>query len=82
MSKILVSVDDKLLARIDRAARSAGLSRSAYLARLAAREVGDGLGPGATRQARRALLRLQALFDAHEAQGDATAAIRAARDTR
>ena len=41
MSKILVSVDDKLLARIDRAASSAGLSRSAYLARLAARDLGE-----------------------------------------
>ena len=45
MSKILVSVDDKLLARIDRAASSAGLSRSAYLARLAARDLGEERGP-------------------------------------
>ena len=45
MSKILVSVDDKLLARIDRAAKSAGLSRSAYLARLAARDLGEDRVP-------------------------------------
>ena len=77
-----MSVDDKLLARIDRAARASGLSRSAYLARLAARDLGETRGPGATRQARRALTRLQGLFDAHEAQEDATAAIRADRDAR
>ena len=82
MSKVLVSVDDKLLARIDIAARSAGLSRSAYLARLAERDLGESCGPGASRQARRAVRRLQALFDAHPAEKDATAAIRGDRDAR
>lgn len=82
MSKILVSVDEKLLARIDRAAKSAGLSRSAYLAGLAARDLGEERGPGAGRQARRALTRLQKLFDAHPSGEDATAAIRADRDSR
>ena len=82
MSKILVSVDDKLLARIDRAARSAGLTRSAYLARLAARDLGDARGPGASRQARGALARLQRLFDAQPADDDATTAVRADRDQR
>ena len=82
MSKILVSVDDKLLARIDRAARSAGLSRSAYLARLAACDLGEERGPGAGRQARRAFARLQKLFDAQPSGEDATVAIRADRDAR
>ena len=82
MSKILVSVDDKLLARIDRAASSAGLSRSAYLARLAARDLGEERGPGAGRQAQRALARLQKLFDAQPSAEDATAAVRADRDAR
>ncbi|MDA8039294.1 MAG: ribbon-helix-helix protein, CopG family [Actinomycetota bacterium] len=82
MSKILVSVDDKLLARIDRAARSAGLSRSAYLARLAQRDLGESRGPGASRQAQRAVCRLQALFDAHPGEEDGTVAIRSDRDTR
>ena len=40
MAKILVSIDEKLLARLDRAARKLGLSRSAFLARLVARELG------------------------------------------
>jgi metal-responsive CopG/Arc/MetJ family transcriptional regulator len=82
MSKILVSVDDKLLARIDRAARTAGLSRSAYLTRLAARDLGAERGPGAERQARRALARLDRLFDGGPADEDGTAAIRAERDAR
>lgn len=82
MSKILVSVDDKLLARIDSAARSAGLSRSAYLARLAERDLGERRGPGASRQARRAVCRLQDLFDAHPGEVDTTSAIRGDRDAR
>jgi len=82
MSKILVSVDDKLLAQIDRAARAAGLSRSAYLARLAARDLGSERGPGAGRQARRAIARLQKLFQAQPIKEDATAALRAERDSR
>src|SRR6266540_1391699 len=82
MSKILVSVDDKLLAKIDRAARSAGLSRSAYLARLAARDLGADRGPGADRQARRAIARLEKLFGALPAKEDATEAVRVERDSR
>ena len=82
MSKILVSVDDKLLARIDRAAKAAGLSRSAYLARLAARDLGADRGPGAGAQARRAITRLERLFDARPAEEEATAAVRAERDSR
>jgi metal-responsive CopG/Arc/MetJ family transcriptional regulator len=82
MSKILVSVDDKLLARIDRAARSAGLSRSAYLARLAAHDLGEERGPGAGRQARRAVARLQKLFDTQPSAEDATVAVRGDRDAR
>ena len=81
MTKILVSVDDKLLARIDRAARSAGLSRSAYLARLAARDLGADRGPGAGRQARRAIARLDKLFAARPGEGEATETIRAERDS-
>lgn len=80
VSKILVSVDDKLLAKIDRAAKSAGLTRSAYLSRLAARDLGKERGPGAGQQARRAVTRLQKLFDTHPSGDDATVAIRADRD--
>jgi len=82
MRKILVSVDDKLLARIDRAARTAGLTRSAYLARAAARDLGEARGPGASRQARLALARLQRLFDVQPCDEDATEAVRTDRDER
>lgn len=82
MSKILVSVDDKLLVRIDRAAKAAGLTRSAYLARLAARDLGVDRGPGAGPQARRAIARLEKLFAAQPTEEDATAAVRAERDSR
>ncbi len=82
MAKVLVSVDDRLLARIDRAARASGLTRSAYLARLAAREVGAETGPGADRQARRAIAVLEKLFRERPAPEDATAAVRAGRDSR
>lgn len=82
VSKILVSVDDKLLAKIDRAAKAAGLTRSAYLARLAARDLGTDRGPGAGRQARRAIAQLQKLFQDRPLAEDATAAVRAERDSR
>jgi hypothetical protein len=80
MAKVLVSFEDSLLRRIDRAARSRGLTRSAYLAQLAdddARRSGPGRNP-ATRAALRELDRLLARAPA----GDSTAAIRAARDAR
>lgn len=82
MSKILVSVDERLLAKIDRAARAAGLSRSAYLARLAARDLGADRGPGAERQARHSLARIDRLFESRPVDEEATAAIRAERDSR
>jgi hypothetical protein len=82
MAKILVSIDDKLLRRIDRAARSAGLSRSAYLARLAASEVGSRQGPGSDRKVRRTLARLDRLFERRGIGEESTAAVRASRDAR
>lgn len=48
MSRVTLTFDDALLRRIDEAAHKAGLSRSAYLARLAARELAEGPGRGAS----------------------------------
>ncbi|WP_298338208.1 hypothetical protein [Ferrimicrobium sp.] len=79
MSKILVSVDDKLLARIDNAARSAGLTRSAYLSRLAERDLGN-LGPGVNRHVQRAIAELQELFNTQPGGESATPTIRSDRD--
>ncbi len=78
---MLVSLNDALLRRIDRIARSRGLSRSAYLADLAERDAARVSGPGASLAARRALARLDELFECSSA-GDSTAAIRAERDAR
>jgi hypothetical protein len=82
MAKILVSIDDKLLRRIDGAARSAGLSRSAYLGKLAAKEVGSVQGPGSDRRVRSTLSRLDQLFERRGIGEESTAAVRASRDAR
>ena len=81
MAKVLVSLNDALLRQVDRLAKARGLSRSAYLAELAQRDVMRTEGPGTSRTARLALARLDALFAAAPVE-DSTAAIRAERDAR
>jgi len=53
-----VSLNDALLRRVDRIAKSRGLSRSGYLAELAERDAARSEGPGTSRAARGALVRL------------------------
>jgi metal-responsive CopG/Arc/MetJ family transcriptional regulator len=81
MAKVLVSLNDALLRRIDRIAKARGLSRSAYLAELAERDAARSEGPGTSRAARRALARLDELFEGGPAE-DSTLAIRSERDAR
>lgn len=81
MGKVLVSFDDRLLRRIDRAAKSRGLSRSSYLAQLAESDLTQATGPGKSPAAKAALRELDRLF-ADSPAGDSTAAVRAARDSR
>lgn len=81
MSKVLVSLDDVLLRRIDRAAGARGLSRSAYIAMLAEHEQARESGPGKSPAAQAALRDLDRLF-ADAPAGDSTGAIRATRDAR
>jgi hypothetical protein len=81
MAKVLVSLNDALLRRVDRIAKTRGLSRSAYLAQLAERDAARSEGPGATRTARRAFRRLDRLFTANPSE-ESTEAIRAERDAR
>ncbi|MPZ91272.1 MAG: hypothetical protein GEU68_06535 [Actinobacteria bacterium] len=81
MAKILVSVDNKLLARIDKAARALGLTRSAYLSRLAAREVEASSGPGRAAATRHALRRIDELFATNKHETDVTRAVRQERDS-
>lgn len=47
MTKVLLSVEDRLLSRLDAAAEHSGLSRSAYVAWLAEQHLGPEIGPGA-----------------------------------
>jgi hypothetical protein len=81
MAKVLVSLDESLLKRIDRAAKADGKSRSAYLADLAESDFSSGVGPGKSPPARAALRKLDSLFADAPAE-DVTATIRAMRDAR
>jgi hypothetical protein len=81
VAKVLISLNDALLRRVDRIAKARGLSRSAYLAEIARRDVMRAEGPGVSRTARHALSRLDALFSAAPVE-DSTSAIRAERDAR
>lgn len=81
MAKVLVSLNDALLRRVDRIAKARGLSRSGYLAELAERDTSRAEGPGGSRAAQRALARLDDLFERADPE-ESTAAIRAERDAR
>jgi hypothetical protein len=81
MAKVLVSLEEALLRRIDRVARTRGLTRSAYLAEIARRDVSRELGPGKAPAARRALARLDDLVGS-SAAGESTDLVRAGRDAR
>jgi hypothetical protein len=80
VAKVLVSFEDSLLRRIDRAARSRGVTRSAYLAELAEHDARRS-APGVSPAAKAALRRLDGLFVAAPAD-ESTAALRAERDAR
>ena len=84
MTKILVSMDEKLLGRVDRSARRLGLSRSAYLARLVERDLGTEAGPGRDPAVRRALGEIDRLVsESPPPTGfDPTDSIRKMRDSR
>lgn len=60
--RVLISIDERLLARIDDACARRGLSRSAYLAQLADADLAGGTGPGAKPEARSALANLDDLI--------------------
>jgi Ribbon-helix-helix protein, copG family len=81
VAKVLVSLNDALLRRVDRIAKARGLSRSAYLGGLAERDIAHSEGPGSTPTARHALSRLDELFAGGSVE-DSTSAIRAERDAR
>jgi metal-responsive CopG/Arc/MetJ family transcriptional regulator len=82
VAKVLITLEDNLLRRIDRATRERGLTRSAYMAQLAERDLDQEVGPGADPEVRAALASLRELFARNGTVGDSTAIIREERDKR
>ncbi len=78
VAKVLLSIDDALLAEIDRAARDAGLSRSAYVVRVTRQEIARS-SEDRMALTRDAFRRMDRLFS-KVPPGDSTAELRAERD--
>jgi hypothetical protein len=60
--RVLISIDERLLERIDEAADRLGMTRSAFLARSAARDLDSEVGPGADPRVRASLAALDRLM--------------------
>jgi len=82
MIKVLISLPEPLARRVDRRVRERGLTRSAYIAELAERDLADEVGPGADPEVRAALARARDLFKENPMPEDPTVAIRKMRDER
>ncbi|MHB8618723.1 MAG: ribbon-helix-helix protein, CopG family [Chloroflexota bacterium] len=86
MAKVLVSLDNQLLERLDREAAAREMSRSALIAELTAKELGEPVGPGAAPSVHRADERLRKLFAeaprTPEFLEDSTKTFRDMRDSR
>ena len=80
MAKVLVSLDDRLIERLDCEASSRGLTRSALLSELVAKGLGEPIGPGARPEVQQALDDLKELFrDVRDV--DSTRVVREERDS-
>ena len=66
--RVLISIDQRLLARIDEACELEGLSRSRYLAQLAEASLASRIGPGADPSVRMALAAIDDLFEERRAR--------------
>jgi len=82
MTKILISIDDRLLERLDHEAAAQGVSRSALIAQLTAAALGEPIGPGADLEVHAALDRLEAMGRTIRDPVDSTEVIRQMRDSR
>lgn len=60
--RVLISIDERLLQRIDRHCERLGMSRSAYLAQVASATLAAGDGPGLAPAARAALRTIDELL--------------------
>lgn len=59
--RVLISIDERLLGRIDHAAARSGLTRSGFIASLASQSLEPRQGPGADADVRAALARIDEL---------------------
>jgi metal-responsive CopG/Arc/MetJ family transcriptional regulator len=80
MAKVLVSLDDNLLERLDKAASERRVSRSALIAELTAKGLGERIGPGADPRVHEAIRRMRELVK-NAPPGDSTEWIRHDRDS-
>lgn len=60
--RVLISIDERLLGRIDDACDRLGMSRSAFLAQSASAALDGGAGPGADPSVRAALASIDRLL--------------------
>lgn len=64
--RVLISIDERLLARIDARSNLDGLTRSAYLAQLADADLGSRIGPGADPRVHNALAAIDGILGEDE----------------
>jgi metal-responsive CopG/Arc/MetJ family transcriptional regulator len=62
--RVLISIDERLLARVDERAQRLGIGRSTFLAQLADAELSGAQGAGADPAVRAALREIDRLFGA------------------
>lgn len=80
---MLVSIDDRLLKRLDAEAKSRGVSRSALIAELTAKGLGEWVSPWTRPEVHAAMDRLEELFRTSPTiPEDSTVTIRRMRDER
>jgi hypothetical protein len=84
VAKVLISIDDHLLERLDEEARHRGVTRSKLVSELASKELGPETGPGADPEVHAAIARLRELFRTapYADKRDSTEIIREMRDSR
>ena len=79
--KVLVSIDNTLLRRVDLSARRRGLDRSALISMVLADHVG-GRTPADQLRVEAGHARLVQLFEQHDSTGDVVKMLRDERDAR
>ena len=80
VAKVMISIPDKLLERLDRRAKEAGETRSGFLRRLAEQELGDG-ERGRRAEAMRLMAKIEGTFTDDEAPFDAAHLVREDRES-